>query len=355
MEYARFSGQGPALPTRRVNLFIIMKRILIVNVNWIGDTLFATPLMRALRDNLPDAYIAVLTHPRCHQILEGNPNINEVILYNDRYLLRRLPTKFSLISLIRSKEFDTSFILRRSLSRTMLMFLCKIPQRIGYDNRKSGFLLTKRVKMPAKNLHRVEYFLDLARSVGIEPKSANYEFFVSDKDRDKADEILQREGLKGKESFIAINAGGNWDLKRWPVEDFAELGDEIFDRFNTKVVLTGAEKDIGLCKNISNLMRTEPVLLCGKTDLKTLGAVFEKAKWVISNDSGPMHIAIGVKSPVIALFGPTSPSITGPYGDSLYKVLQKKVDCDIPCYNLSCKDNKCMKAITLKDVLEAMA
>ena len=331
-----------------------MKRILIINVNWLGDTLFATPLIRALRDAYSDAYIAVFTHPRCREILEGNPSINEIIIYDEQREHRYLLAKFSIISHLKSKRFDAVFILRRSLTRTMLVFLAKIPERIGYVNKKTGLLLTKKIPQPHRDLHRVEYFLGLARAIGLQPKSVNYEFFVSEKDIEKADEILKSEGISEEGDFIAINPGGNWGLKRWPVENFARLGDEIFNRDATKVVLTGAEKDIDLCKTIYSLMENKPVLLCGKTDLKVLGAIFKKAIWVISNDSGPMHITIGVKTPLIALFGPTSPSITGPYGDGIYKVLQKDVDCPIPCYNLDCKDNRCMKAITVEDVLGAM-
>lgn len=333
---------------------IEMRRILIVNVNWLGDTLFATPFIRAVKESRPGSYVAVLTHSRCEEVLEGNPHIDEIIVYDAKGQHGHLMGRFSLVSQLKSKKFDTAFILRRSLSRTMLLFLSKIPERIGYDNRKSGLFLTKRIPVPARDLHRVEYFLGLARGVGIEPKSANYEFFVSEGDRDMAAKILKEAGLNDRENFIVLNPGGNWDLKRWPLENFARLGDEIFNRFNTKVVLTGAKKDIELCKVISGMMKKNPLLLCGKTSLKTLGAVFERGNMVISNDSGPMHIAVGVRTPVIALFGPTSAQITGPYGDAAYKVLQKDVDCETPCYKLSCKDNRCMAAITVEDVLEAM-
>jgi len=117
--------------------------------------------------------------------------------------------------------------------------------------------------------------------------------------------------------------------------------------------LTGAEKDVELCEKISSLMQHKPILLCGKIGLKVLGAVFKKAKWVVSNDSGPMHIAVAIQAPLIVLFGPTSPLVTGPYGTGVYRILQKDVNCEIPCYNLSCADNRCMKAITVEDVLDA--
>jgi lipopolysaccharide heptosyltransferase II len=331
-----------------------MKNILIVNVNWLGDTLFTTPFIRTLRETYPEAYIAIFTHSRCKEILEGNPHIDEVIVYDEKERHRHLLGRFSIVSELTSKRFDTAFMLRRSLSRAMILFLSKIPERIGYYNKKSGFLLTKKIPPPPKALHRVEYFLGLARGVGMRPRSMNYEFFVSEGHRDAADRILGEVGLKKGRDFIVLNAGGNWDLKRWPFENFARLGDEIANRFKARVVLTGAEKDTKLCKKISSLMKEEPVLLCGRTDLKTLGAVFEKARWVVSNDSGPMHIAVGVKTPVVALFGPTSPEITGPYGDGRYRVLKSRVGCQIPCYDLSCKDNKCMKLITVEAVLDAM-
>ncbi|MFC1508174.1 lipopolysaccharide heptosyltransferase II [Candidatus Omnitrophota bacterium] len=331
-----------------------MKRILIVNVNWLGDTLFATPFIKTVKENYPKSYIAIFTHSRCREILEGNPYIDEIIIYDEKDQHKHLLGRFSIVSQLKSKRFHMAFILRRSLSRTMLLFLSKIPERIGYDNKKSGFLLTKRIPSPCKDLHRVEHFLGIARGMGMKPKSVSYDFFISKEDDSQSEKILKDVGLENGEDFIVVNPGGNWDLKRWPAENFAKLADEIIDRFKMKVVLTGAEKDIGLCKKISGLMKNTPLLVCGKTNLKTLGAIFKKAKKVISNDSGPMHIAVGVRTPVVALFGPTSPQITGPYGEGVYDILQKEVDCNVPCYKLSCEDNKCMKAITVENVLGAI-
>ena len=330
-----------------------MKRILIVNVNWLGDTLFATPFIRAIREVCPDSYIAVLTHPRCYEILEGNPNINEIIIYDEKKQHRGLLRRFSIISYLRSKRFDTAFILRKSLTRTLVLLFSKIPNRIGYNSKRAGFLLTKRVAVPRRYLHNVEYFLNLARAIGIDPKNKNYEILISETDKDRADKVLNEAGI-GRGAFIVINAGGNWDLKRWPVANFAKLCDEVFNKLRVNVVLTGAEKDSALAKKITDLTMHKPIMLCGKTDLKTLGAIFKKAIVVISNDSGPMHLAAAVGSPVIAIFGPTSPEITGPHGDKRFKVLHKDIGCKIPCYKLTCEDNKCMKAVTVEDVMRAI-
>jgi len=330
-----------------------MKRILIVNVNWLGDTLFATPFIRAVRDKYPKAYIAILTHPRCYEILEGNRNIDEIIIYDEKKQHKSLLRRFSIISYLRSKNFDAAFILRKSLSRTLLLLFSKIQHRVGYRSKRAGFLLTKRVNIPHKELHKVEYFLNLARIMGIETKNKNYEIYISENNIKKAGNILEGAGLKGGD-FIVLNAGGNWNPKRWPLENFAKLGDEIFKKTGISIVLTGAEKDISLAEDISRLMTHKPVVLCGKTDLKTLGAIFKKAVCVISNDSGPMHLAVAVRANVIAIFGPTSPELTGPYGDGKYKVLRKDIGCKIPCYDSECNDNRCIKAVTVEDVLGAL-
>ena len=151
-----------------------MKRILIVNVNWLGDTLFATPFIRAVREKYPKAHIAILTHPRCRNMLEGNPNIDEIIIYDEKKQHRNLLGKFSIISYLRSKKFDTAFILKKSLSRALLLLFSKIPRRIGYRSKRAGFLLTEKAMVPDKKLHKVEYFLNLAKAVGIETKNKNY-------------------------------------------------------------------------------------------------------------------------------------------------------------------------------------
>lgn len=330
-----------------------MKRILIVNVNWLGDTLFATPFMRAVREKYPKAHIAVLTHPRCREILEGNPSIDEIIIYDEKKHHRGLLKKFSIVSCLRAKKFDAAFILRKSLSRTLILLFSKIPVRVGYGSKRAGFLLTRRIDAPHDKLHKVEYFLNLAKAEGMETENKNYEIFISDKSVKNAEKILKDIGVKD-DGFVVLNAGGNWDLKRWPAVNFAKLGDYIFEKLGRAVVLTGAEKDIALAENLAGLMKHKPFILCGKTDLKTLGAVFKKAACVVSNDSGPMHLASAAGAPVVAVFGPTSPELTGPYGAGKRKVLHKDIGCKIPCYDLKCKDNKCMKAVAVEDVLKAV-
>ncbi len=329
-----------------------MKKILIVNVNWLGDVLFSTPFIQNLRNNYPDSYIACLLVPRTLEILQGNPAVNEIIIFDEKGKHKGLTGKLKLIKQLRLKKFDTVFLLHRSFTRTLIAFLSGIPERVGYYTKKRSFLLTRAIEPPEEEKHRVEYFLDILRKIGLKVDKLNYQFFISPADKAYANELLKKEGIKAGEDLIIINPGGNWLLKRWPKENFARLANALANRFQAKIIITGANTDIKLAQEISSLMKNKPIILCGKTNLKQLGAVLERAKLVISNDSGPMHLAAGLKIPLIALFGPTSPLITGPYTEVNCIILQKDIGCLIPCYNLSCPDNRCLKAVEIEEVVK---
>ena len=329
------------------------RRIVIVEVNWIGDVLFSTPFIRAVREANPDAYIACLLHPRCREVLESNPRVNEIIFYDEERAHRGIIGKMRLVHGLRRRRFDTAFILHRSFTKAFLTYLAGIPERIGYATKRRGGVLTKAVEEPPADLHKVDYFLRLAEAAGIAPGSRSYEFFVTEDDRRAVRELLAAKGIAAAERVIVINPGGNWDPKRWPKENFAWLADKAADRFNARIVISGAQKDIGLAEDIRNLMRIEPVIVAGATTLRQLGALMERASLVVANDSGPMHLAVAAGAKVIALFGPTSPAITGPCGEGAYTVLFKNSACDVPCYNPACADRACMAAITVDDVMAA--
>lgn len=332
-----------------------VNKILIVNVNWIGDVLFSTPAIRAIRGYYPDAYIACMVVPRCKEILELNPHLNELIIYDEDEIHKSLFGKLKLISALKRRRFNIVFLLHRSLTRTLMAALSGISERVGIYTPKRGFLLTKKVKPQRSDIHKVEQFLNIIKVKGINPSSRNLELFIGRDDELYARKLLKSEGIKDEEPFIVLNPGGNWDLKRWPAENFAELGDKLVDLYKAKILITGADKDIGLGQNISNMMRHKPISICGKTTLRQLAAILKNAKLVISNDSGPMHIAVSQGTRTIALFGPTNPKITGPYGDGKHVLIHKTPqgsDCTVPCYKLDCKDNACMKAITVGDVIK---
>jgi lipopolysaccharide heptosyltransferase II len=328
------------------------KRILIVNVNWIGDVIFSTPFIKAIRDAYPDGYIACLLHPRCAQILEGSPRIDEIIIYDEEGRHKSIIGKLMLISYLRKIRFDTAFILHRSFTKALLTFLAGIKERIGYPTKSRGRLLTRVIGLPEEEVHKVEYFLGLARGCGIEVRESSYEFFIRDTDRNSMKEFLKRHGVADEDRLIVLCPGGNWGPKRWPKSNFAKLADMLAAGLNAKIVLSGAEKDSVLAGEIRGMMKSSPVISCGLTTLKELGALLERADLVVANDSGPMHLAVAMKSNVIALFGPTSPGLTGPYGNGRYRVICKNEECEVPCYDITCADNRCMSAISVEEVFK---
>lgn len=328
------------------------ERILIVNVNWLGDVLFTTPFIRAVREAYPGAYIACLLHPRCKEMLEGNSRLNEIILYDEEGAHKNLVGKIKLIAQLRKKNFDTVFLLHRSFTKALISKLAGAKSIIGYPTKKRAVLLTSPVEEPPEDTHKVEYFLNIARSAGIKPDSVSYEFFVKESDRIFAEKLLRSNGIGADDKIVILCPGGNWDPKRWPKENFARLADELADKFGARIIISGAAKEVRLAEEIKNMMKYAPVIICGKTTLKQLAVIFEKARLVIANDTGTMHLAVAMKARTIALFGPTSPKITGPYGEGDYRIIFKNEACDVPCYDVACKDNRCMAAIKVEDVVK---
>ena len=328
------------------------KRILIVNVNWLGDVIFSTPFIKAVRDAYPDSYISSLVHPRCIEILKDNPRIDEIIIYDEEGTHRSLLGKLKLIAYLRNKKFDTAFILHRSFTKALITSLAGVKERIGYPTKHRGAFLTKQVEIPEDETHKVEYFLNLARSAGINVRNIAYEFFIKDSDRRKIALFLKESNISDKDLLVVLCPGGNWDPKRWKKENFAALADLLIEKLNAKIVISGAKKDMRLSEEIKKLMKDKPIISCGNTTLKELGALLERANLVVANDTGPMHIAVAMKTNVIALFGPTSPGLTGPYGKGNYRVIWKNKECEVPCYDMSCTDNRCMALITAEEVFK---
>jgi lipopolysaccharide heptosyltransferase II len=331
------------------------KRILIFNVNWLGDVLFSTPALKALRTKYPQAHIACILHPRTKEMLEGNPNVDEIIIFDEKEKDKHLFNKFRFISQLRKRKFDTVFLFHRSFTRLMLMTLAKIPNRIGYKAKKrSSLFLTKKIPLPKADIHRVDYFLNILRNYGIACESNEYEFFVDDASRKKAAEIFKNEQISASDFVAIINPGGNWLLKRWLPERFAQVANFLIDKFKAKIIISGSSKDIPLAKEIADKLTQKPVILCGRTSLKELGAIIQRCQLFISADSGPMHISAALKTPLIALFGPTSPRITGPIGTGKIKIIHKDIGCKIPCYEVNCAGNRCMQAISAQDCIKAI-
>lgn len=330
-------------------------RILIVEVNWLGDVLFSTPAIRALKNKYPDSYIGVLVHKRCKDVLIGNPNVNEIIVLDEQGKHRGFFGKIRLANELKTKKFSTVYLFHRSFTRTLICYLSGIKIRIGYHTAKRKFLLTENVLPLQKVVHRAAYYYYLvARDIPEDVREFQCDFFVGDRPASYIKEILDKNKVVDNKKLVVIHPAGNWLPKRWPRENFAKLADELIDNFGAVIVFSGTLQEKDILAGILSLMKNKAINLCGKTNIKQLGALFKRADLVVSADSGPLHISVALKRPTVAIFGPTSAAVTGPLTKENISILQKEIDCVIPCYNQDCPDNRCMKQISVEDVINCI-
>jgi ADP-heptose:LPS heptosyltransferase len=202
------------------------KRILIFNVNWLGDVLFSTAAIRNIRYAFPESFIACVIPPRCVPVLEGNTHLNEVIVFDEQKEHKGILGKIRFLLYLRRKRFDVAYLLHRSMSRTLLAALAGIGRRIGYVTKKRAWLLTERIVPPdIRRVHRIDYYLGVLQGAGIEIKDRFTEFFVRDEDIRAVEAFLAGQGVSEDDVLIGINPGGNWGPKRWPTEAFAALAE----------------------------------------------------------------------------------------------------------------------------------
>lgn len=330
------------------------KRILVFNVNWLGDVLFSTAVIRNIRRSYPDSYIACVIPSRCGLILEGSPNLDEVIIFDEKGKDKGVLAQLRFMRLLAGKKFDLVFLLHRSASRAFICYLAGIPQRIGHYTKKRAFLLTKNIMPPVRDsLHRIDYYLDVIEKTGLKVYDRHTEFFFSKEDEKNVEKFLKDNAIIEKDFIAGVNLGGNWLPKRWPVSYWAVLIDRLIGELGLKVIITGSDSDLDLVSQARVLIKRQPIVAAGMFSLKQFGALCKRLDLFITADTGPLHIAnaVGAKK-IIALFGPTDPLITGPYPQENVVILKKDIGCKIPCYKVDCKDNRCMAAIQPEEVLK---
>jgi len=328
-----------------------LNNILIVTKNWLGDAVCITPVIAALRAAYPAAAITVLAHPRCAEVFTDNPAVTRVLPYAGRRGAAAVSDVIRLWKMFVAGRYDAVFLFHRSRSKAVVAALAGIRCRIGFNTKGRGFFLTHSVPQPPAAAHMIDYHRALLEACGIPAVQRHPQFFVAGRDRERSSEIVSAAGLRPGRRYAVINPGGNWDRKRWPAACFARVADFIAREYGADIVITGSGKDAEAAREIAGRMAAVPVIVAGKTTLKTLGAVIEKAILYVGNDSGPTHIAAALGVPLVALFGPTDPALTGPVGGGTIAIMRGDTGCAVPCYAPVCARNRCMEAVTADDVI----
>ncbi len=327
------------------------RRILVVTPNWVGDGVFALPVFAALRRSRPDGRVAALAVPRIEGLLRRCPDVDEVIVYEERGRHAAPWGKVSLVRGLRRAGFDTAILLHGSWTRAFLCFAAGIPRRIGYPT-KRGRLLTHRVEPAGEETPRYAVYARLLTALGAAPPWPVGRLRPTVEDVRTVDRLLASET---GDPLIVVHVGANWRMKRWPAERFGEVIAALKRRFpKLLAVIPGTGGETPLARTAARVGGEAVRVLTGRTDLGGLIALMERAALVISADSGPLHIAACLGTPVLGLFGPTDPTLTGPRGAGKIRILRKDAGCNrAPCYHLSCPENRCMRCLTCEEVVTA--
>lgn len=343
--YALLEGKKP-LP------IATYQRILITRTDRLGDLLLSTPVIKNLRMHMPGAYIAVMVQESVADVVRANPYLDEVITLDKRGRHKGFFKSIFLALEIRKKRFDLALILHPTVRVHLILFFAAVKERIGY-NRKYGFLNTRTIKHTKQSgaKHESEFALDFLKELGIVDVDYDRTLFMPlYKEAEEWIDHLLKEKTILNSKLIAVHTQASCPSKRWPTDYFRSLIDEILKKYKATIIYVGKDTDSTI-KEGQNILN-----LTGKTTIAQLASILKRSDIFISNDSGPVHMAVALGVPVISIFGRNQPGLSpkrwGPLGTEARSVfLHKDVGCKI-CLAHDCeRDFACLKAITPHEVL----
>ncbi len=333
------------------------KRILVTRTDRIGDLVLSTPVFEALRRQFPGAHLACLTFLENRPLVEGNPFLNEVILYDKQGSEKGWWGNLRFARELSKKRFDLAIHLHPTNRMHLVSWLARIPSRIGY-RKKMGWTLTRGLEdHKGEGLkHEAEYNFDLLKFLGVNPpKKIQTHFPLKEKDKISLSLFLKNAGFETAKPYLVFNPSASCPSKIWPVDRFARLADRIQEKYAVQIALIGSLKDKPFAVRVKKEASARILDLSGKLSLGMLGWLLKDAKLLISNDSGPVHVARAVGTPVLAIFGRNlaglSPRRWGPLGKEA-KVIHKEVGCPV-CLAHNCQINfLCLDVISTEEVLK---
>ena len=327
-----------------------LNKILLRGPNWVGDAVLAVPAMKAVRSAYPQAEITLLVRPWVAGVFSSAPFIDRVW---SEPRPAGLTDWISLARRIREKRFDLALLFPNSFESAAMMFLGRVPQRVGYATDGRSWLLTRAIKPTGVKRHQVHYYLALASAVSASVDRPSIEIAASVEEKAQARKLLASAGIAPHRKFLALNPGAAYgSAKRWGEDRFAEAGDALALEFDLDVAIVGSETERSIATRIQGLMQSRVAVLNGKTSLETLIGTISESFVVLTNDSGPMHIAAALGVPTVAVFGATDDAVTGPWGPRT-RIVKESVDCS-PCMLRECPiDHRCMTRVSADAVVRA--
>jgi heptosyltransferase-2 len=323
--------------------------------NWIGDVLFARPALDSLKAAHPGAEIWLAGGAWANELFAGSE-------YAERIISLPALTKWknfrSSARTLKAHHFDIGLLLTNSISSALLFAAAGIPERWGYRGDGRGLLLTKSLAKQTNDppSHMVYFYLRLLGGLGLSTLPPDIKLRVPAENEERGRALLLSCGIDLKKPLVILNPGAAFGpAKRWPAVRFAELGRLLQDRKGAVLAITGTVDDVPIAEEISAALTAKPANLAGRTTLSDLLGVISMAAVFVTNDTGPMHMANGLRVPTVGLFGPTDPRITAPFHPP--STVIKKTDAPCwPCLNRECPfDHRCLLEISAAEVFEAAA
>ena len=340
-----------------------IKKVLIRGTNWVGDAVMSVPAMREIRRSLPHSRVSLLIRPWVRDVYGGADFLDEVISYDKDGLHRGLSGRLRLVSELRSREFDLAILLQNAFEAALLVWWAGIPLRVGYGRDGRSLLLSHAIPIDpeVRQAHQVYYYLGLLAGAGfVEPRPWRdsrplpaCDLEVRQSDREAARDLLRRNGVEAGAVLIGLNPGASYGgAKRWLPDRFAEVADHLAGKYSARIILLGSGAELPISHCVAGRMKCPSVNLAGQTTLGQLMGLLKECALLITNDSGPMHLAAALRVPQVAIFGSTSEIATGPLSN-LAEVVRVPAECS-PCFLRECPtDFRCMTGITASQVIEA--
>jgi heptosyltransferase-2 len=362
------------------------KRILVRGVNWLGDAVMTTPALLRLRERFPHAHITLLTHEKLAGLWEQQSWLNEVVTFSAEDSL------FAVAKKLRGQGYDLGLILPNSTRSALELWLGGVKRRVGYGGRARNFFLNEVVERPVGMIpmrkrsveeiqgliagkpdtapkptfkdHQLHHYLHLVGALGAKTELLAPKIEVGDAERLA---VLQRFGIPTDGTLLlGLNPGAEYGpAKRWPAENFIQVAAEVSKERQATWLVFGGKGDVSLTEQIETGVRNAAsernnkasvINLAGRTTLRELAVILSACRAILTNDTGPMHVAAAAGTHVLAVFGSTSPELTMPglpEGQGV-TLLRGSVPCQ-PCFLRECPiDSRCLKAVTIKQVVSAL-
>ncbi len=338
-----------------------MKKIVLIKPSSLGDVVQTLPLVTAISRYLPDAKVDWVVRPEYAALVAAHPGVRHILLFDRARWSRMANMPHTLVEIagllrqLRREQYDYLLDVQGLLRSGMLSLLSRARIRVGFENAReyAPFCYNRRVAIPRPELHAVDRYMLLLQELGLPPSTPDFSLQIPAEVDAWSQTLLSRMDIGGGRRLVVLNPNARWDTKKWIPERFAALADRLVSDLDADALFIGAASDKSSVEEIVSLCRQKVVSLAGATDLIQLAALLKRADLVITCDSGPMHLAAAVGTKVLALFGPTDPVRTGPYGAG-HRVIQKSADC-IPCLKRACplEERICMESISVEEVLAA--